>query len=256
MPVLAAADRQGAPLRRGGRVAHRQLVLERGDARARQPGRAARVRLRAADERQRGLAVHRPSSTVQPKPEPADWTTLEVPKLEAEVPRGGRRRASSRCCSASVAELVPVEGRPAQDGDVGRRRPRRRRRLGPARLRRRARRRSGSSRRSRTASAACSPARAARSRASSATARAARRRSRSRSCTERVLPPLDDELAQAASEFDTLDELRADIEGASARAARGRGRRAVPRRRRRRARAGVERRAAPARSSRCARASC
>ena len=30
---------------------------------------------------------------------------------------------------------------------------------------------------------------------------------------EKVLPPLDDELARAASEFDTLDELRADIEG-------------------------------------------
>jgi trigger factor len=29
---------------------------------------------------------------------------------------------------------------------------------------------------------------------------------------EKVLPPLDDELARAASEFDTFDELRADIE--------------------------------------------
>jgi trigger factor len=30
---------------------------------------------------------------------------------------------------------------------------------------------------------------------------------------EKVLPPADDDLARAASEFDTLDELRADIEG-------------------------------------------
>jgi trigger factor len=30
---------------------------------------------------------------------------------------------------------------------------------------------------------------------------------------ERVLPPLDDDLAKAASEFDTLDELRGEIEG-------------------------------------------
>jgi trigger factor len=30
---------------------------------------------------------------------------------------------------------------------------------------------------------------------------------------ERVLPPLDDDLAKAASEFDSLDELRSDIEG-------------------------------------------
>ena len=29
---------------------------------------------------------------------------------------------------------------------------------------------------------------------------------------EKVLPPLDDELARAASEFDTLAELRADVE--------------------------------------------
>jgi trigger factor len=29
---------------------------------------------------------------------------------------------------------------------------------------------------------------------------------------ERILPPLDDELARAASEFDTLDELRSEIE--------------------------------------------
>src|SRR4029079_1070421 len=30
---------------------------------------------------------------------------------------------------------------------------------------------------------------------------------------EKVLPPLDDELATATSEFDTLEELRGDIEG-------------------------------------------
>jgi trigger factor len=33
-----------------------------------------------------------------------------------------------------------------------------------------------------------------------------------REIKEKVLPPLDDELARSASEFDTLDELRADIE--------------------------------------------
>ena len=36
-----------------------------------------------------------------------------------------------------------------------------------------------------------------------------------------MLPPLDDELARAASEFDTLAELRDDIEARLARAARG-----------------------------------
>jgi trigger factor len=34
-----------------------------------------------------------------------------------------------------------------------------------------------------------------------------------RDVKERILPPLDDELARAASEFDTLAELRADLEG-------------------------------------------
>ena len=42
---------------------------------------------------------------------------------------------------------------------------------------------------------------------------------------ERVLPPLDDELARAASEFDTLAELRADLEPASASRSRRRSRR-------------------------------
>ena len=34
-----------------------------------------------------------------------------------------------------------------------------------------------------------------------------------REVQEKILPPLDDELARAASEFDTLDELRGSIEG-------------------------------------------
>ena len=39
------------------------------------------------------------------------------------------------------------------------------------------------------------------------------RRSRVKHVNEKVLPELDDELARSASEFDTLAELRADIEG-------------------------------------------
>ena len=38
-----------------------------------------------------------------------------------------------------------------------------------------------------------------------------------------MLPPLDDELAKTATEFDTLDELRADIEGRLRGADRGGG---------------------------------
>src|SRR5215469_6832745 len=54
---------------------------------------------------------------VQPKPEPADWTELEVPKREAEVPEEAVQ-AELEALQRSVAELVPVEGRPAADGDT------------------------------------------------------------------------------------------------------------------------------------------
>jgi trigger factor len=54
---------------------------------------------------------------VQPKPEPADWTTLEVPKAEAEVPEEAVQ-AELTALQSTVAELSPVDGRPAQDGDV------------------------------------------------------------------------------------------------------------------------------------------
>ena len=54
---------------------------------------------------------------VQPKPEPADWSKLEVPKPEAEVPEEAVQ-AELTALQSTVAELTPVEGRPAQDGDV------------------------------------------------------------------------------------------------------------------------------------------
>ena len=54
---------------------------------------------------------------VQPKPEPADWTKLEVPKHEADVPQEAVT-AELEALQRSVAELIPVEGRPAQAGDT------------------------------------------------------------------------------------------------------------------------------------------
>ena len=54
---------------------------------------------------------------VQPKPEPADWTTLEVPKHEVEVPQDVVQ-AELELLQKTAAELVAVDGRPAQDGDV------------------------------------------------------------------------------------------------------------------------------------------
>ena len=84
--VLVSADRQAAPLLRGGRVAHRQLVLER---RAHEPAaadRAARVTTTSCRRPTTRAGSSRPSSRSRPPVEPADWTKLEVPKLEVEVP--------------------------------------------------------------------------------------------------------------------------------------------------------------------------
>jgi trigger factor len=54
---------------------------------------------------------------VQPKPEVADWTTLEVPYAEAEIPPELVDQ-EIEVLRESVADLAPVEGRPAQTGDV------------------------------------------------------------------------------------------------------------------------------------------
>jgi len=148
---------------------------------------------------------------VQPKPEPADWTTLEVPREEAEVPEEAVG-AELELLQRIAAELVDVEGRPAQEGDTvvvdllaGDGTAQRDyvvelgsdrlveeiengiRGLAPGEEREIAYELADGSRRTATVAV--------------------------KEVKERVLPPLDDELAQAASEFDTLAELREEIEG-------------------------------------------
>jgi trigger factor len=54
---------------------------------------------------------------VQRKPELADWTQLEVPAPEAEVPEE-LIDAELEVLRSTVAELAPVEGRAAREGDV------------------------------------------------------------------------------------------------------------------------------------------
>src|SRR5205085_10989086 len=54
---------------------------------------------------------------VQPKPDPADWTTLEVPRQEAEVPQQAVD-AELEMLQRIAGELVAVDGRPARDGDT------------------------------------------------------------------------------------------------------------------------------------------
>jgi trigger factor len=148
---------------------------------------------------------------VQPKPEPADWTTLEVPKHEAEVPAEAVQ-AELESLQRVAAELVPVEGRPAQDGDtvvvdliaedgtaqrdyvveLGSERlveeiENGLRGLGPGESREIAYELADGTKRQATVSV--------------------------KAIKERVLPPLDDELAKAVTEFDTFDELRGEVEG-------------------------------------------
>jgi trigger factor len=147
---------------------------------------------------------------VQPKPQLPDWKTLEVPYQEPQVPEEALAEALEMVQS-TVAELADVDGRPAQLGDtlvvdlvpadgenaerdyvvdLGRGRLLEEIEQGLVGMT------AGEekqveyelmdgSKRSLTATV--------------------------KEIKERVLPPLDDELARAASEFDTLDELRADL---------------------------------------------
>src|SRR5207302_8417107 len=55
--------------------------------------------------------------SVQPKPEPADWTAREVPRLEIEVPEEAVQ-AQLEELQRVAAEVVPSGGRAAQPGDV------------------------------------------------------------------------------------------------------------------------------------------
>src|SRR4029450_3022530 len=62
-----------------------------------------------------GTFRFRATVAVMPKPEVADWTTLEVPFAEAEVPAEAVDAELDRLRDA-VAELAPVEGRAVREG--------------------------------------------------------------------------------------------------------------------------------------------
>jgi trigger factor len=148
---------------------------------------------------------------VQPKPELPDWTTLEVPRAEAAVPEE-LVQAELDALRATVAELSPVDGRPAQAGDVavvdlvdpegeGGQRDYVVE-IGSGRL---------------VEEIETSLVGMSAGESTSVGFELADDSSRSvevsmKELHERVLPPLEDDLARAASEFDTLEELRADIE--------------------------------------------
>ena len=147
---------------------------------------------------------------VQPKPEPADWTQLEVPKPEIEVPEEVVQ-AHLEELQHTAGELVPVEGRPAQDGDTvivdlvaedGQAQRDYVVELGGARL-------------VEEIENAIRGLGVGESREVVYELGEGSRRQATvtvNEIKEKVLPPLDDEVALATSEFSTLDELRRDLE--------------------------------------------
>jgi trigger factor len=147
---------------------------------------------------------------VQPKPEPADWTELEVPYAEPEIPEGLIEQELEEL-RASVAELAPVEGRAARTGDVlvvdaldeaGEGQRDLVVELGSGRLVEEIERALTGASQGETKEVEFELADGS---TGTATVEV-------KELKQKVLPPLDDELAKAASEFDTLEELRADIE--------------------------------------------
>ncbi len=147
---------------------------------------------------------------VQPKPEPADWSQLEVPYAEPEVPEDVVDQ-ELEALRDSVAELAPVEDRAARTGDVlvidaldenGGGQRDLVVELGSGRL-------VEEIERALTGASAGESKEVEFESADGSTAKAT---VEVKEIKEKVLPELDDELARAASEFDTLEELRADIE--------------------------------------------
>ena len=149
--------------------------------------------------------------SVVPKPELADWKELEVGVPEAEVPEE-IVDAELDSLRAAVAELAPVDQRPAQPGDVvvvdmeGEEIGATQRdyvlELGSGRL----------VDEIEAALVGMSAGESKEVEFELADERQATVGVSLGQVKERVLPPLDDDLATAASEFETLAELRADIE--------------------------------------------
>ena len=147
---------------------------------------------------------------VQPPPDLPDWTELEVPRADVEVPEE-LVQAELDAVRATVADLAPVEHRSAQPGDVAV--------LdlldGSGEAQRDYVVELGSGRLVEEIEQAVVGMRLGQSQAVEFELADGGTRSAEVTLTqlfERVLAPLDDELVRAATELDTLDELRADAE--------------------------------------------
>jgi len=147
---------------------------------------------------------------VQPLPELVDWTELEVPRAQVEVPQESVD-AEIDVLRESVAELAPAGERPAQPGDTlvvdlvdadGEAQPDTVVELGGGRL----------APEIETALVGASAGETKQIPFPLADGSSSNVEITVREIQEKVLPELDDELARAASEFDTLEELRSGIE--------------------------------------------
>ncbi len=148
---------------------------------------------------------------VQPTPEIVDWTTLEVPRAESVVPEE-LVQAELDALRASIAELVPADDRPAAEGDTvvvdlsgadGTGQSDTVVELGSGRL--------VPEIESALVGASVGDTRTVRYELADGAETTVD--VTVKHVNEKVLPELDDELARSASEFDTLADLRADIEG-------------------------------------------
>jgi trigger factor len=147
---------------------------------------------------------------VQPTPELVDWTALEVPRAEVEVPVEAIDHAVE-ALRGDVAELVPAEDRPAREGDTavvdlvaesGESQRDTVVEIGSGRLVDEVER----------ALVGLSPGESKDVDYELAGDAGGHVTVTLKELKEKVLPPVDDDLARAASEFDTIAELRDDIE--------------------------------------------
>jgi trigger factor len=148
---------------------------------------------------------------VQPLPELSDWSGLEVPRAEVEVPQESID-AELEALRESVAELAPANGRPAREGDTlvvdlvdpsGEAQRDTVVELGAGRM-------TGELENALVGASAGETKSVSFPRADGTTGTV---EVTVKEVQEKILPPLDDELARAASEFDTLAELRESIAG-------------------------------------------
>jgi trigger factor len=148
---------------------------------------------------------------VQSKPELADWTTVEVPSAEAEIPEE-LVDAELEVLRSTIADLAPVEGRAAREGDVlvvdlvsesGEAQRDYVVELGAGRLLPEI----------EGALIGMQPGSEQVVEYVLPDGSRARLTVSLKEIHEKVLPPVDDQLARAATEFDTLQDLRGEIEG-------------------------------------------